>query len=340
MKMKGLMAVVALGACAPSLAVEIYNKGNTTLAIGGYVDVGVGQYFENTTEVHEVSPRLNISGTHDLGNGVTVDAMGEWGINFLDGGDTTFTTRLGYIGVTHEHYGRLVAGTQWSPYYDVAGVADLPIAFANDFLYSQQGDVGSARADKMLSYRKQLKVNEDLSFQVGLGWQGKQAVEDPPKDAEFDARGQIALSTTIAGFGLGYTYSGGDVDFLGLEHDAHSHLFSAFYGTYGQGLYTALVYGMNEYFYTRLGSTALYADTSQYEALLAYGFENSLTLSINYESVEDDKNNLKVYSQSALQAEYYFHEDFAGFAAYQFDLGNDIGESENDYWTIGVRYFL
>ncbi len=48
----------------------------------------------------------------------------------------------------------LVVGTQWSPYYDFAGVADMSIAFANDFLYSNQYNLGSARAERMLSYRK------------------------------------------------------------------------------------------------------------------------------------------------------------------------------------------
>ncbi|MCV5754808.1 hypothetical protein OFN51_39010, partial [Escherichia coli] len=82
------------------------------------------------TDVGTNSPRINISATQDLGNGFTADARGEWALNYLDGGEESFKTRLGYLGITHEVYGRAVGGTQWSPYYDVAGIADMPIAFA------------------------------------------------------------------------------------------------------------------------------------------------------------------------------------------------------------------
>lgn len=86
MKLKLLAAAVAATACGTSsIAAEIYNSDGSTLAIGGYVDVGIGEYFETETKVHQVSPRVNISGTQDVGNGVTVDAKGEWSLNYLEG---------------------------------------------------------------------------------------------------------------------------------------------------------------------------------------------------------------------------------------------------------------
>ncbi|RJX70985.1 porin [Vibrio sinensis] len=332
MKMKLLaIAVAATGFGTNVLAAEVYNSQGSTLSIGGYVDVGVGEYGDSTeVEVHDVSPRLNISGTQQAGNGVTVDAKGEWAINFLDGGKETFTTRLGYIGATHEQAGRLVAGTQWAPYYDVGGVADIPIAFANDFLYSNQGNIGSARADKMLSYRNTLNISNDVALNLGLGWQGKHDI--------YDTRGQIAISGEFMGFGLGYVYSDGDVGIGGVEENSQSHLVSANYGTYGEGVYAAVVYASNEYFYGA-GLSAL-KDSSQYEGLLAYGLGNGLTLSVNYEAVEDDNTDKTQYSQSAIQAEYQLAPKLTGFAAFQFDLGNDIGDPEDDKWTIGARYYL
>ncbi|MCA2442486.1 porin, partial [Vibrio alginolyticus] len=185
--------------------------------------------------------------------------------------------RLGYIGATHEQFGRVVGGTQWSPYYDVAGVADLPIAYANDFLYENHNNLGSGRAEKMLSYRKSFEFGEGFVFNLGLGWQGKNddisEVLEKDKDsglpvyvkkgAEYDARGQVALSAQFAGFGLGYVYSGGDVEISSLgTKSAESHLFSVNYGEYGSGLYAAVVYGMNDYFYE------MREETSQLEGLL------------------------------------------------------------------------
>ncbi len=127
MKMKTLAVAVAALACgSQAFAAEVYNSDGTSLSIGGHVSVGVGEYFEDEVKVHQVSPRINVAGKKDIGNGVTVDAKGEWALNYLNGGDQSFKTRLGYIGATHEQLGRLVVGTQWAPYYDVGGVADLP----------------------------------------------------------------------------------------------------------------------------------------------------------------------------------------------------------------------
>ncbi|MGF1909922.1 porin [Vibrio kasasachensis] len=329
MKMTNLAMAVATTflASTSAFAAQVYSGDGTTLAVGGYVDVGVGEYNSEELQVHQVSPRLNVEGKKEIGSGVTVDAKGEWGIKYLDGGETSFSTRLGYIGVTHDQAGRLVVGTQWSTYYDVAGVADKPIAFANGFLYSDHYDLGSARAEKMVSYRNSLRVSEDVAFNIGLGWQGKQ-------ETKYHSRGQIAVSTEFAGVGLGYVYNAGDIDLVGKTEKAESHAVSAKFGNYGKGLYAALVYGSNEYFYDDL------EDTSQYEAVVAFGLDNGLNVILNYEKVEDDKADKTQYSESAIQVEYTVASGLVAFAGYQFDLGNDIGDKENDQYTAGARYFF
>lgn len=326
MKMKALAVAVAALACGTqAFAAEVYNSDGTSLSIGGHVSVGVGEYDDSEdVKVHQVSPRINVAGKKDIGNGVTVDAKGEWALNYLNGGEQSFSTRLGYIGATHEQLGRLVVGTQWTPYYDVGGVADMPIAFANDFLYSNHYELGSGRGEKMVSYRKGFQFGEGFAFNLGLGWQGQ--------NGDYDDRGQIALSTELAGFSLGYAYSAGDVDFGTQTEDASSHIVSVKYGSYGSGLYAAVVYGMNEYFFDGL------EDTTQLEGLVAYGV-NDWTFSVNYESVEEDTLDT-LYSQMALQAEYAVTPSFYTFAGYQIDLGNDIDDEENDLWILGARYYF
>jgi len=339
------IAVAAAFYGSQAVAVELYNEGDTTFSVGGHVSVGLGGSEQGETEVQQVSPRININATQDIGNGYTADAKGEWALNYLEGGEETFTTRLGYIGVTHNTYGRTVVGTQWSPYYDGAGIADLPIAFANDFLYDDQGPLGTARAERMISYRNSLNLNDAGELMFGLGWQGTTsgevltlgplAVGDVTSlEAEYDDRFQILLHYDIMGFGLNYSYNTGDVQAGTLDETATSHMFSANYGTYGSGLYVAVVYAMNEYMNLGL------EESVAIEGLLAYALPNSLNLSVNYESVEDDKNNNTIFSQMALQAEYNFTSSFVGFGGYQFDLGNDIDEPEDDKWIIGMRYYL
>ncbi|TFH90334.1 porin [Vibrio ouci] len=332
MNTKLLAATIAATACGTNaFAAEIYNSEGSTISLGGYVDVGIGEYSSDEVEVHQVSPRLNVSGTQDVGNGITVDAKGEWALKYLDGGDTSFTTRLGYIGMTHDQAGRLALGTQWAPYYDVAGVADMPIAFANDFIYSNHGNLGSGRGDKMVTYRKGFAFGDDMSLDFGLGWQGKHT----EAATVYDARGQIAVSFSMMGIGLGYVYNGGEVDNV----DAESHAVSLKVGNYSNGLYSAVVYANNDNFYESL------YESEQYEVLLAYGLGNGLNLSVNYEAVTGkataNSSDLTQFSQSALQAEYNFTPKLVGFAGYQIDLGDDDPATEDDdKWTIGARYFL
>ncbi|NAW87322.1 porin [Photobacterium halotolerans] len=329
------IAVAAAFYGSQAVAVELYNEGDTTFSVGGHVSVGLGGSEQGETEVKQVSPRININAAQDIGNGYTADATGEWALNYLEGDEETFSTRLGYIGVTHEAYGRGVLGTQWSPYYDGAGIADLPIAFANDFLYDDQGPLGTARAERMISYRNSLNLNDAGAVSFGLGWQGATEGEEfAGTAADYDDRFQIALNYSIMGVGLNYAFNTGDVQAGTLDETARSHMFSANYGTYGDGLYVAVVYAMNEYMNRGL------EESVAIEGLLAYALPSSLNLSLNYESVEDDKNSDTIFSQMALQAEYNFTPSFVGFGGYQFDLGNDINVEEDDMWIIGMRYYL
>ncbi|WP_114786141.1 porin [Vibrio tetraodonis] len=341
MKIKLLAALVAATACGSNaFAAEVYNSEGTTLSIGGYVDVGVGEYDKSKdvsqtrkqsqdVDVNAVSPRINIAGSQDVGNGVIVDMKGEWALKYLDGGDTSFTTRLGYIGVTHEEMGRMVVGTQWSPYYDVGSVADYPIAFANDFLYENQNIMGGARAERMVSYRNSYAFSDDGMVNLGLGWQGDESEEGA------DSRVQAALSLKMMGFGLGYAYSGGEYEVSSVKQDAISHIFSLHYGSYGSGLFVAGVYAMNEYFFDDL------EESVQLEGLLAYGMDNGLNVSVNYEAVDDDKNNKTQFSTSAIQLEYTVTPNLITFAGYEIDLGDDDATTEDDdKWLIGARYFL
>ena len=347
MNIKFLAVSIAAAACSThAFAAEIYNSEGTTLALGGYVDVGVGEYgSDDDVDVHSYSPRLNITGMKTLDNGMTVDAKGEWGVNYLTGGDTTFKTRLGYIGITDETLGRMVVGTQWSPYYDVGGVADMPIAFANGFLYENHHFLGSARADKMVSYRNSMMFTDDVEVRLGLGWQGKNTDDD--KASGKDSRMQAALSIEAMGVTLGAAFSDGKVNISETEEKtAESTIFSLNYGSYGEGIYLAGVYGTNEYFYSEsvdgnVFAKSYYKETKQMEALAAYGMDNGLNLSVHYERVDDEDTSKKLYSNTSINAEYNVTDGFVAVAGYKIDLGDDDSATDDDNkWTVGMRYYF
>ena len=353
---KTLLAVAipaALFANAVS-AVELYNDDVNTFSIGGHMSAGLIGSDEGDTKVNSVSPRINLEVKRDLGNGVVVDAKGEWSVNMLDGGENAFSTRLGYLGATHEDFGRAVIGTQWAPYFDVAGVADMPIAFANDFLYADHGNIGTARAESMVSYRNGFDFAEAGSINFGLGWQGKntttetvfkidgsEVIEESQDAAKYSDRVQASISYDLMGFSLGYGYNSGDVDYSNGagKVTAEAQTISAAYGNYGSGLYVAAVLAQNDY----IGG---YDETNNYEAIVAYALANSLNLSINYEAVVDEASGVNngdtIYSQSAFQVEYNFLPNVVGYAGYQIDLGGDgaYDTKKDNTWMFGGRVYL
>ncbi|MET2949258.1 porin [Vibrio owensii] len=364
MNKKFLAAAIAAATFGTqAVAVELYNNDGTTFSIGGHVSVNLNGSEQGDTDVGTNSPRINFTATQDLGNGFTADARGEWALNYLDGGEETFTTRLGYLGLTHDVYGRAVGGTQWAPYYDVAGVADMPIAFANDFIYDDHGNLGTGRADKMLSYRNAIELGEAGSIGFGLGWQGsndQSSVDDvivddgngnPIYETQYSGnnygdRVQLALTYSVLGAKVGYTYNTGDITASAAapkKETAESHLVSAAYGSYGQGLYVAAVYGSNENMNFGTNGARL-VESDAYEALLAYALPSSLNLSINYEMVEGKEFNRSktetAREEMAVQAEYNFTSKFVGYAGYQFDLNDANERKTDDKWALGARYYL
>ncbi|PQJ49612.1 hypothetical protein BTN99_02220 [Vibrio campbellii] len=327
MKMKTLAVAVAALACgSQAFAAEVYNSDGTSMSIGGHFTTDIGDNGENV-EVGEVSPRINIVGKQDLGNGLTVEAKGEWQTNLVEGGDTTFSTRLGYLAL-HSEMGKVTVGTQWSPYYSVASLTDMPIKYANDFLYDggRSGSwrsIGTGRANKMLSYSNNFDFGNDMSLYFGVGWQG----ETNAGGSQFDDRGQIAASLSFSGFNVGLAYTGGDVDSEKLTSTA----IAASYGSYGKGIYVAGVYGLNENLY---GMT----DSDQISGLLAYGLDNGLNFILYYENVDRDDNVLDPNRDVlAPQVEYSVTSKLKTFAGFRTHMGDDKSDDE---WSLGARYYF
>ncbi|MCW8332406.1 porin [Vibrio paucivorans] len=335
------VAIAASAFGTQAVAVELYNNDGSTFSMGGHVSVNVNGSEAEDASVGTNSPRINFGATQDLGNGFTAEAKGEWDLNLLENSDESFTTRLGYIGVTHAEYGSTYVGTQWAPFYDVAGVTDLPIAFANDFLYT--GDdfakTGQTRADNMVSYRNGMDFGNAGALNVGIGWQGTADSKTATGITEYSDRVQFALSYAIMGANLGYAYSTGDVKGLGGASGALDyHVFSAAYGSYGNGLYLAGVYQLSEDKYVTR------EESDSYELIAAYALANSLNLSVNYETVEITEKVANTKStdreELALQAEHHFTSKFVGYTGYQFDLKSEDGYTSDDKWVIGARYYL
>lgn len=350
------LAVAATVSTTNVLAVELYNNGGTSFDIGGYFDVALEdngrQYSGNVdvngkptfseseyTTIGGVSPRLNVTGMQEINDYLTVEAKGEWSTNLTSGGDTTFSTRLGYLAL-HTPAGQVTVGTQWSPFYNVAGVTDQPILFANNYLYDggRSGDMylmGGSRADRMISYQNNFELSSDTSIYFGLGWQG----QHKSGNVKTGTRGQIAVGASFAGIDFGIAYMGGDVK----NTDATSGVVTAngradvtslsvSYGTYAEGLYLAANIGFTNGFYSE-------KDSDQISALAAYGMDNGVNFALYFETLEHDDKLLAATPRDLIapQIEFAVSQDFTTFAGYQFHMGDDKADNQ---WGIGMRYYF
>lgn len=339
-------AIPAILFTSGASAIELYADDDNSFYVGGHISAGLIGSDNDSTGVNSVSPRINLGGSSALGGGWDAFTHVEFGLN-SEQGSNTFWTRLAYVGVDHDTYGKFVAGTQWAPTYDITYFTDMPIAFANDFLYNNDmAHMGTGRADNMASYRNSFEFAENMAINFAVAGQGAQDVDRDGGEDRYDARYQAALSFDLDKFSVGAAYNSGDVNYAseGKKETATALNVSGKYGTYGNGIYAAVVYGQNEWSYRpdgRGGNFDLYEETSEFEVLLAYAFTNSVNIMVNYEEITDTLENDTVLNHAALQLEYNFTTNVVGYAGYQFDLGTDIpGYKDNNVWMIGARYYL
>lgn len=349
------VAVTAAAIGTQANALEVYNNEGTVMNIGGHVTVGLtGAHKGQDARVEEKSPRLNVEVIQDLGNGFKADFKAEWQMNMLEGAENTFKTRLGYIGLGHETYGRLAAGTQWSPYYMAAGVVDTPIGWSNDFLYDNHGFFGTARAEKMVAYSNTIDFDTAGALTIGAGWQGANQTTETVSKVDTDGkvttskdvvlnsqnRAQIAAGYAINGFNANYAFNSGNLTERGVARTAESHLVSGKYGNFGAGLYVAATYASNEYMNSY--DNRLLKDTKAFDSVLAYGLDFGLNLIVKHEEMKDDELGLRVKSGTSVQAEYTISPRLRAYTGYNYDNQGEgkYKKAKDHQFIIGTRFYL
>ncbi|USD62707.1 porin [Vibrio sp. SCSIO 43140] len=341
------VAVTAAAIGTQANALELYNKEGTQMNIGGHVTVGLTSANGKNKDaaVEEKSPRINLEVIQDLGNGFKADFKGEWQLNMLEGGENSFKTRLGYIGLGHDTYGRLAAGTQWSPYYMAAGVVDTPIGWSNEFLYDNHGFFGTARAEKMAAYSNTIDFEDAGSLYIGGGWQGYNEQKDSAGQEWLTTqnRAQVAAGYNIAGFNVNAAFNSGnliDKKDGNKQKTAESALVSAKYGNFGSGLYVAATYADNKHMNSF--DSKLINSTKAFDSILAYGLDFGLNLILKHEEMNDDERNERVKSGTSIQAEYTISPRLRAYTGYNYDNQGEgkYMKAKDHQFIIGTRFYL
>ncbi|MGS0679767.1 porin [Shewanella sp. 125m-7] len=162
-------------------AIEVYKDDKNAVEIGGWIDARVINT-QGSTKVENGSSRINFGFTRDMGEGWKTFAKVELGLNLvgnssIENSSNGFTsesndfisTRLGYVGLTHDTYGSLTIGKQWGAWYDVVNNTNLVNTWDGNTsgtytLNKADGAInGTGRGDKTVQYRNAFG---DFSFAV------------------------------------------------------------------------------------------------------------------------------------------------------------------------------
>jgi predicted porin len=103
-------------------------------------------------DVFNDASRLGVRGEEDLGGGLSAIYQYEFGVDMTEGGNFN-SNRPKWVGLKGANWGSITAGTQWTPYYNVLGIADIfnsSKVFANSSIYL--GNTFGTRMDNSLIY--------------------------------------------------------------------------------------------------------------------------------------------------------------------------------------------
>ncbi|MFO7640381.1 MAG: porin [Candidatus Competibacteraceae bacterium] len=118
---KSTLALAVAAALATSVAVA-----DTTLYGSARVSIDY-ESLDNgpdTWDVRNNSSRLGVRGEEDLGGGLSAIYQYEFGVDMTEGGNFE-SNRPKWLGLKGDSWGSVTLGTQWTSYYNVAGVADI-----------------------------------------------------------------------------------------------------------------------------------------------------------------------------------------------------------------------
>ncbi len=94
--------------------------------------------------------RLGVKGSEDLGGGLSAIYQFEFGVDMTEGGNFN-NNRPKWVGLKGG-FGSFMAGTQWTPYYNVIGIADVFNSDKYAFTLGNYNYLGPTRTDNTIAY--------------------------------------------------------------------------------------------------------------------------------------------------------------------------------------------
>lgn len=355
---KSLLALAVAFAATSASAVTVYDKDNTSFAVGGRVQSVVYNGAYDKAGDHDAglvnSARLNLSGTTKVNDYVSVFAFSEW--NMADGNNNdkaatgdNINTRDQYVGADFGSFGKILAGKAFDALYAVQAATDvfedtacIDNATSADrrtgmfrYVYDNNGFFASASyntaSDNALVAGDELKVEQGYAASAGYTFDNV-------------VFGPLA-------FKGGFTYVEGQDDetenyVFNEFKEFKGSAFSVTWGSLDSGLYLAALY--NTHHKTTNNDPAdVYGSNEHvkgYELVAGYTFDFGLSVLTGYE-VRDEKTKSidgvspsTVYRRVPVLVNYQVAPSFNVWTEAEFDANTDSNEERGTKFSVGARY--
>ncbi|MCM2679971.1 porin [Echinimonas agarilytica] len=223
MWIKRTLALAVIAGSTSTQAFELYKGDELTAQMKGYLELN-GIYTDSDTSFKDGTSRIGFQFDHPVNEEWNIGAYLEWGVRTTNSGkdlkisgdeqaslssgdpDDAISLRQGNVYLSHDQWGDIKIGKQWSVYYDASFTTDVYNVFGGEasgtYNFASDGGLsGTGRADNAITWRK--------SYQgLDIGLQGQFSPgELDASDFDSTSEDDIRLSTIDGEFDYGYSMS-------------------------------------------------------------------------------------------------------------------------------------
>jgi len=268
------------------------------------------------------SSRLGVRGSEDLGDGLSAIYQFEFGVDAAEGGNFE-SNRPRLVGLRGENFGTISIGTQWTPYYNVAGVGDV---FNSRWFSRGTTYLGDFRRSNSLFYQTPNFNGFDGQAMLVMDGQAFDELGNPVGEDAVDIW-DVALRYTNGPIFAGAAY-------VSTEAEPTTDQYAVALGWTGEALAATFTFEDGDF-------TGV--DAQNYYGTLSYAFgSNVVRVAYGFLDPDDDVEETHNYAlgfQHNLSIRSRLWVEYTGRNQDEFDEITDVNFSgDSDIISVGMRH--
>ncbi len=350
------LAVASVAMSSVASAATVYDKDGTSLEMYGRVQAVVYSNHASDNSYGDTgltaTGRLGFNMRTQLNDSIAAFANAEWDVADGNGADDSFDVRRLYVGTDFGTYGKLQAGRfEDAIYWNVTSYSDV---YEDWGCYGQFGDAD--KRDGMIMYSwSGYGVNFMATYGTAKDAQTVEGAWAAGETLDLDNAYAVALGYTTPDvlFGpisINVGYGSANVQnnaIIGGDFDSYdNYAASLAWGSIDVGPYIAAVWNMRDF---NMVNSADDYTVQGVEAVVAYGFENGVSIRTGYQWVNSDEDNGQSVDGQIIPVyvNYNVTPNFNVWAEARFDVGtddefyaytNETYDLTENVYSVGARY--